>query len=665
MAVFRSLSSACITMRKTTFLVLLTLVSAFAFGQRDPLINEYKLKGGAITISNISDWRIREQDLLLNSIGALPNEVKQNFARQADDLLKKPWSVIRPTDYSEYRENGNRVNFENLYLGRRSKLSVLCVAELATGKSKYLPEIVKGLNLILAETTWVLPAHHYTEKRTTDPDPSDPIIDLFAAETAADLVWIKLLLTKQLEIVAPKLVSVIDLELEKRVLKPYMERNDYWWMGLNDKGKQNNWNIWINSNMLKVAAIAKQDSVRRTAMIEKIIRSSDSFVNSYAPDGGCDEGPSYWSAAGGCLGEFITLLNRISDGRLTWNKNGLIKNIGSYIYKVQIDGRRFVNFADAPASTIPDPGRVYNFGQHFKDQDLKSFASYLVKLFGNPGTYLNAGSINTFAGSVRTFKDLTKVPPKAPLPEKNWFPNLQMVNLRAKAGNTKGLAFMAKAGNNDESHNHNDVGNFMIYADGDPVLIDLGKGTYTRETFSRDRYKLWYIQSGWHNCPTINGSDEHNGPLYEAEHVKFSPGKTIDRFHMDLAKTFPLDAGIKNWTREFDYDRQNKQVVLRERYELLKSVGATQLNFIACKLPVKEKDGVITLSSMTGASAISMNYDAALFDVTIESKIMDDESLKSVWGKSVYRIILKRRGNELKGGHQIVFNKCTKQRPVY
>jgi hypothetical protein len=642
-------------MRKKALLVLLTLFSAFAYGQPNLLIKEYNLKGGATTISNISDWRNQERDLLFRSIAELPKEVKQTLARQADDIIKEPWSVIKPSDYREYRETGNRVNFENLYLGRRSKLSVLCVAELVTGNNRYLPEIVKGLNLILEETTWVLPAHHYTAKTTRDPDPSDPIIDLFAAETAADLVWIKLLLTKQLEIVAPELVDRIDLELEKRVLKPYMGRNNYWWMGFNDKGKQNNWNIWINSNMLKVAAIAKQDSVRRTAMIEKIIRSSDSFVNSYAPDGGCDEGPSYWSAAGGCLGEFVTLLNRISNGQLSWSKSELIKNIGTYIYKVQIDGRRFVNFADAPASTIPDPGRVYNFGEHFNDQHLKSFASYLVKLFGTPGTYLNAGSMNTFASSVRTFKELTTVPPMAPLPEKTWFPDLQVVNLRANAGNTKGLTFMAKAGNNDESHNHNDVGNFMIYSDGDPVLIDLGKGTYTRETFSKDRYKLWYIQSGWHNCPTINGTDEHNGPLYNAQHVNFTPGKRIDRFNMDLAKTFPMDAGVKNWTREFDYDRQHKQVVLKENYELLKSGGATQLNFIACKLPVKEKNGVIRISSMNGASAITMSYDADLFDVNIETKPVEDESLISVWGKLVYRIILTRRGNELKGSHQVIF----------
>ncbi|MES2827646.1 MAG: heparinase II/III family protein [Bacteroidota bacterium] len=642
-------------MRKTGFLMLFTLISAFAFGQRNLLINEYKLKGGAVSISNINNWRNRERAVLLKSIDELPKEVKQNFAQRGDDMLKQPWSVIGISDYREYKENGNRVNFENLYLSRRSKLSVLCVAELATGSGKYLPEIVNGLNLIMEETTWVLPAHYYTAKKTADPDPSNPIIDLFAAETAADMVWIKLLLTTQLEKVAPGLMKLLDLELEKRVLKPYMERNNYWWMGFTDRGKQNNWNIWINSNMLKVAAIAEQDSATRTAMIEKIIRSSDSFVNSYEPDGGCDEGPSYWSAAGGCLGEFVTLLNSISDGRLTWSKNELIKNIGTYIYKVQIDGRRFVNFADAPASTIPDPGRVYNFGALFNDQDLKSFASYLVTLFGSAGTFLNAGSINTFAGSVRNFKAITTTPPKAPLPQKTWFPDLQVVNLRPNTGSTKGLTFMAKAGNNDESHNHNDVGNFMIYADGDPVLIDLGRGTYTRETFSKDRYKLWYIQSGWHNCPTINGSDEHNGPSFVAQDVSFTPGKYIDKFRMDLAKTFPLEAGVKSWIREFDYDRENKQVVLKENYQLLNAVGATQLNFIACKLPVKEKDGVIKLTSMTGVSAITMNYDPALFDVEIVTKTIEDNFLISIWGKSVYRIILKKRGNVLTGKHQVTF----------
>jgi hypothetical protein len=41
-----------------------------------------------------------------------------------------------------------------------------------------------------------------------------------------------------------------------------------------------------------------------------------------------------------------------------------------------------------------------------------------------------------------------------------------------------------KGGNNGESHNHNDVGSFIIYTDGEPLFIDPGVGEYTAKTFS-------------------------------------------------------------------------------------------------------------------------------------------------------------------------------------
>ena len=49
----------------------------------------------------------------------------------------------------------------------------------------------------------------------------------------------------------------------------------------------------------------------------------------------------------------------------------------------------------------------------------------------------------------------------------------------------------AKGGFNNESHNHNDVGTFSLYVNTIPVIIDAGVGTYTKQTFGKDRYTIW------------------------------------------------------------------------------------------------------------------------------------------------------------------------------
>jgi len=50
--------------------------------------------------------------------------------------------------------------------------------------------------------------------------------------------------------------------------------------------------------MLTSYLLIESDPVRKTAEVQKILNSLDKFLNGYSDDGGCDEGPSYWGAAG-------------------------------------------------------------------------------------------------------------------------------------------------------------------------------------------------------------------------------------------------------------------------------------------------------------------------------------------------------------------------------
>ena len=639
-------------------IIFISATSRFAEAQENRyMYTKYSAAGGSGVLKDIDTWRKAEKQTIRTRINEFSDPVKQDLIDGANLSLEQPWPQILLSDYREFQVNGNRVNFELLYFGRRNKLSVLVAGELASGKGKYIPEIVNGLFLILEESTWVLPAHLGGEAGKAGPDPAKPVLDLFTAETSAQLAWISLLLEDELLQFAPPIVNRIETEIQTRVIQPYLATNQYWWMGFNTNRKQNNWNIWINSNLLKVAVLNMKDEKQRNVLVDKVIRSADKFLDTYPRDGGCDEGPAYWSAAGGALGEFVSLLTRVSLGKLDWKENELIHNIGRYIYKVHIDSTRFVNFADAPAATLPDPGRVYNFGEMFDDPELKSFASYLTGLSPSASGMLGASSVNVFASNARINKELIANPSRAPMLKQNWLPDLQVLNLREKSGTSSGLSFMAKAGNNGESHNHNDVGNFMLYLDGSPVLIDLGKGTYTKQTFSSDRYSLWYTQSQWHNCPEINNTDQQAGATFKATNVSYKPGNISEVLSMNLAGTYPAKAGIKSWEREFTYNRKAGTLMLKENYELSVTSGQIKIHFIACTLPVKQAEGNIRLLTLTGKEAINMSYDPKLFEVKIEEQTIDDSSLKAIWGKAVYRISLEKRNSALKNEHIIKFEK--------
>ena len=77
----------------------------------------------------------------------------------------------------------------------------------------------------------------------------------------------------------------------------------------------NNWDPWISSNWLTSALLVEPDAERRRAAVGKILRCLDNFMNGYADDGGCDEGPGYWGRAAASLFDCLELLHAATAGQ--------------------------------------------------------------------------------------------------------------------------------------------------------------------------------------------------------------------------------------------------------------------------------------------------------------------------------------------------------------
>ncbi|QJB41958.1 heparinase II/III family protein [Chitinophaga oryzae] len=642
--------------RVTGFLVMIIVCCSLHVAaqqeQRNYLYTAWSEANGNAAFSNMS-WRENQRKHMAEVIQQLPDAMRARMLADADKAMSFTWPALPASLYLQFRDNGNRVNFENAQFERRKILSSLVVGELAGGNGKYIPQIANGLWAIMEESTWVLPAHVGIQKAGTGlADPAEPIIDLFAGETAATISWAQFLLGTKLDKFSPMIGRRIDYELNRRIVSPYLERTDFWWMGFNGR-PMNNWNIWINTNILQVALLAVNERDIRNKVIEKTIRSADFFLNSYPEDGGCDEGPSYWGHAGGKLIEFINWMRWASAGKADFSKNELIHRIGTYIYKMHIDSSRFVNFADASARTIPPPHTVYLYGEIFKDRQMKEFGAYLYRLANPDTTRINTWSLLTFIYDLEGRKSFLSTTPKAPYTSDNWLPDLQVLSLRSIPGSFRGLFFAAKGGHNAESHNHNDIGNFVLYMDGEPAIIDVGVGTYTKQTFSNDRYQLWYMQSQWHNCPTVNGVQQQDGRRFKAKSVSYADKGDSKTFSLDIAAAYPEAAMVKTLTRTFSFIPADSRLKLTEDYELQSWKAPYQLHFMTC-LPADVKTpGKVLLQ---GNNAIlQMTYDASRFEAVAERQAIDDGRLSPVWGAAVYRITLKDKGQALQAKNTIDF----------
>ena len=294
-----------------------------------------------------SDWKPFPAVSHPEGLGKIPAIVRETHIELAEQQLSEEWKHFPATVFLDYVRNGNRSRYQKLSFGRRKKLANFVLAELFERKGRFMDQIVNGIWAVCEESFWGVPAHLGSQEAGPGlPDVNDPYVDLFAAETGAMMAWIHYLLKPQLDAINPLITERMVCETRRRIIDPYLAHEDWGYMGFNWRNRTgyvepvNNWNPWINSNVLTCALLLEDDPQKRLKLIHKCMDSIDNFLAPYPADGGCDEGPSYWNRAAGSLYDFLELLYSASDGRIDIFDQPLIKNMGSYIYKTSISQDR-------------------------------------------------------------------------------------------------------------------------------------------------------------------------------------------------------------------------------------------------------------------------------------------------------------------------------------
>ena len=181
----------------------------------------------------------------------LPETVRRKLVGAAEPLLGCQWPPLPATLYMDFARTGERKNYENPYFARRRAVGRLALAECAEGQGRFLDDIIAGLWAICEETSWVIPAHNKGFAGDHPlPDATDHYIDLFAGETGSLLAWTHHLLRSQLEAVTPRICEYLRREVKARILDPFLDRDDFWWMGRGDRWRLNNWRPWCVSTCL-------------------------------------------------------------------------------------------------------------------------------------------------------------------------------------------------------------------------------------------------------------------------------------------------------------------------------------------------------------------------------------------------------------------------------
>lgn len=574
----------------------------------------------------------------------LNDEDRQTLIKAGEKMLDYKWQVIRATDYLEYERSGERNIMQNPYEANRKAINVLMMAELAEGKGRFIDQLINGVFFSCEMTSWVLSAHlpRQSTKRSM-PDWREQIIDLGSGNYGSMLAWVYYFFHDTFDKADPVISLRLRHELQERILDPYMENDGEWWMAFYWKPGEiiNNWNPWCNSNVLQCYLLLEEDRDKLTDAVWRTMQSVDKFINFVKSDGACEEGTSYWGHAAGKMYDYLQILSDGTNGKVSLFNNPMIRRMGEYISRSYVGNGWVVNFADASAKGGGDAPLIYRYGRAVGSEEMMQFAAYLLK-GKRPTIPLGNDAFRTLQ-CVLLNKELEQTKSAHNVPACTWYPETEFCYLT----NNSGWFLATKGGFNNESHNHNDAGTFSLYINNTPILIDAGVGTYTRQTFSSERYSIWTMQSNYHNLPMINGVPQRFGQEYKATNVVCKEKQRF--FSADISTAYPEEAAVNSWIRS--YKLENKRLVITDKFSLKETKAANQVNFLVWGDIDISKAGKVSIK--VGNEHATLEYPAN-FKATLETIELPDTRLSNVWGKQIYRIVLIDTQKKLEGSYKFI-----------
>ncbi|MBQ2947742.1 MAG: heparinase II/III family protein [Clostridia bacterium] len=506
-------------------------------------LNEHDLKSMLLPREGYRPFPRRQERDIWNSL----SEEKRGALLAWGEEAKAGYPMLTATQFLAFSRNGSRMAYEEPYFERRRKLIGAVLAECVQDDGGYLDAVIDGLWCICEESTWVISAHNGSDhpgaapmNKRPLPDTENPYVDLFSAQTCAALADTLYLLEDKLDGVSPLLARRVRREIERRVLHPFMTHDDFWWMGM-IRRDVNNWTPWILSNVIDTALLLERDETRRAEIVARAMRMLDSYLAIMPADGGCDEGAGYFNMAGASLLDCLESVYLATEGRVSFYHEPHIRAIGEFPLRAHLTGAYFLNFADCDAMPRMDGERIWRYGMRTENAALAALGAWLhaQDMRCNPP----ARPVDTPQMHRTLLRLFAQIPEGTREPEHaafEAFPDLQVFVWRRG-----GLIAAMKGGHNGESHNHNDVGSFVVYDGGRPQIIDMGNKIYTAVTFGPDRYTLDNTRARNHNIPLLGGAEQCAGQAYAARDVQAD--ETGAR--MEIAGAYPDAAGAQSFVR--------------------------------------------------------------------------------------------------------------------
>ena len=435
--------------------------------------------------------------------------------------------VIEECTYNKFKlffTTGNRNTYQKIYYERRGMLATSAVLSLIfPEEEKYLDFLQDIIFAICDEYTWCLPAHQPKLEEN-----NKWFIDLFAAETGFALAEIYTLLGDRLDVL---ISERIKYEINERIVDSFIRKTDFWW----EQRCTNNWAAVCGGSVGCTLMLMRPEIfIDLKPRFDNIM---EYFLSGFKSDGYCLEGTSYWHYGFGYFITYADMLKTFTEGKHNYFELDKVRVIATFIQKMYLSETCAVSFADGDQSTLYHLGTLHYLKKTYPD-DVKVFSPefsysrdfcFRFALLIRSATWLDEDTYKNFSENGESAEYYAD--------ESQWF-----------VKRTKSYGLAAKGGNNNEHHNHNDVGTFIFAKNGKQLITDMGRGVYTKQYFRPEtRYEMIECSSLGHNVPHFGDAGKQG---YGNEFYASDVSHTAGCFAMDIAGAYPDDA-VKSIKRSF------------------------------------------------------------------------------------------------------------------
>ncbi|MFD0672212.1 hypothetical protein [Cohnella sp. GCM10027633] len=566
-------------------------------------------------IPEFGHWLFREdREAVRGRILSEPEfePILERLAADGERFLGQPIAELPWTLFRRVWEDGFRKTYEPVYFSRRQRLTTFGILSwLQPDRTDYLDGLLDTVWAICGEFSWCIPVTFDSppvrgDVRYSVHEPDAPdfgiAIELFASETAFALAEAMMLTGHRW----PQTIrDRVHREANRRVFAPFLT-NGYFWEHV-----RNNWAA-VCAGSIGAAAIYLIEDKRELALVlDKALPTVELFLEGYGEDGACLEGYMYWGYGFGFYTYFAELLCRRTDGAVDLLAVPKVKQVALFQQRCFLQGRKVVNFSDSPEEADVYIGLTHEMARRFPEAQLPEYTFEDKPVYDHCGRWAPA------------FRNLIWYEPRSRgagwKEESIYLADAQWMVSRVGKAEGK-FCFAAKGGYNDEPHNHNDVGHFIVMAGEETFLADMGAGLYTKPYFApATRYSFICNSALGHSVPIVDGASQQAGKAYRATVRQAEITADVDSFVVELQDAYEKIEGLEKLRRSWTWRKSGTmpRLELEDRYVFSDRAGAEITERFICKVQPKAA-GAGRIELAGNAFKLVMSYDEALMEPVVE-----------------------------------------------